>query len=232
MCPQVSELDGIFLDMYGTLTTGDRMAVETTCRQIVADTGVALTAHELSIRWGDRFFACLDTFNDERFKNLFDTEAESLVMTMREYGVEVDPRPYVERLTAYWRDPPLQPEAPQFLAEFPLPICIVSNADRDDLDVALRRREVNVAGVVASDEVGCYKPQPRIFEAALNLTGWSRERVIHVGDSLHSDVGGALEAGIRSGWLNRAHRIHDVGTHIPDYEFEDLLGITHLINGR
>jgi len=30
-------------------------------------------------------------------------------------------------------------------------------------------------------------------------------------------------AGIRSAWINRAHRIHDVGTHTPDREFPDLL---------
>jgi FMN phosphatase YigB (HAD superfamily) len=53
--------------------------------------------------------------------------------------------------------------------------------------------------------------------------------VIHVGDSLHSDVGGALAAGIRSGWVNRSHRIHDIGTHEPDYEFEDLTGLAALV---
>ena len=48
--------DGVFLDMYGTLTTGDRAAVENVCTQIVAETGVPLTPAELAITWGERFF--------------------------------------------------------------------------------------------------------------------------------------------------------------------------------
>lgn len=226
------KLDGVFLDMYGTLTTGDRHAVETVCGEIIRETGVAMSAQELSVTWGERFFHAMDFCNDEQFCPLFEVEARTLRATMRRLGVEVDPYVFVRRLTAYWEDPPLQPEVPSFLASFPLPICIVSNADRQDIAAALARHEIRVAHVVTSEDVRSYKPAPKIFEVALRETGWRRERVIHVGDSLHSDVGGALVAGIRSGWVNRAHRIHDIGTQQPDYEFEDLHGLTALVRGE
>ncbi|MFH1748239.1 MAG: HAD family hydrolase [Planctomycetota bacterium] len=219
-------LDGVFLDMYGTLTTGDRHAVETVCGEIIAQTGVAMSAHELSVTWGERFFHAMDFCNDEQFCTLFEVEARTLRETMKQMGLTVDPYPFVRRLSEYWQNPPLQPEARDFLAKFPLPICIVSNADRVDLDAALACRNISVAHVVTSEDVCSYKPAPKIFEVALRQTGWHPERVIHVGDSLHSDVGGALLAGIRSGWINRAHRIHDVGTHHPDHEFADLLGLS------
>ena len=51
------ELDGVFMDMYGTLTAGDRHAVETTCAEIIRHTGLSMTARELGIVWGDRFFS-------------------------------------------------------------------------------------------------------------------------------------------------------------------------------
>ena len=223
------ELDGLFLDMYGTLTTGDRAAVESVCRVIIDDTGVQMSPRELSVTWGGRFFHAMDFCNDERFLTLFEVEATTLRETMTQLGVSVDPYMYVRRLTEYWQDPPLQPEVRDFLASFPLPICIVSNADRADIDATLKRHEIDVAEVVTSEEVRSYKPAPKIFEVALRRTGWRRERVIHVGDSLHSDVGGAMMAGIRSGWVNRAHRIHDIGTHEPDHEFEDLHGLTALV---
>ena len=38
-----------------------------------------------------------------------------------------------------------------------------------------------------------------------------------------------VRAGLRSGWLNRVHRIHDIGTDDPDYEFADLMGLTKLV---
>lgn len=222
-------LDGVFLDMYGTLTTGDRAAVEATCAQIIRDTGLALSARELSITWGNRFFEAMNHTNGAAFETLFEIESRTLRETMSGLGVPVMPENYVARLVAYWQDPPLQPEVPQFLAEFATPICIVSNADSADVAAALTRHDIRVAGVVTSEDARSYKPDPQIFEVALRLTGWRRQHVLHVGDSLHSDVGGALAAGLRSGWVNRAHRIHDIGNHAPDYEFEDLTGLAGLV---
>jgi 2-haloalkanoic acid dehalogenase type II len=224
-------LDGVFLDMYGTLTTGDRAAVEGTCAQIIKDTNLSLSPRELSIIWGERFFDAMNYTNGDGFKTLFDIEARTLCETMDAFGLPVDPQPYVARLVAYWQDPPLQPEVPQFLAEFTTPICIVSNADTADVVAALARHDIRVAGVVTSEDARSYKPDPRIFDVALRSTGWRRERVLHVGDSLHSDVGGARAAGLRAGWVNRAHRIHDIGNHEPDYEFESLNGLKTLVDG-
>ena len=227
------ELDGLFLDMYGTLTTGDRAAVEATCAAIVADTGLPMSAQELSIVWGERFFAAMDISNDDCFATLFEVECRTLAETMTALDRAVTPSKYVEQLAAYWRDPPLQPETREFLRTVRMPVCIVSNADHADLLGALAKHGLHVAGVVTSEEVGCYKPHARIFACALERMGWRRERVLHVGDSLHSDVGGARAAGIVAGWVNRAHRIHDVGTHTPDYEFADLLELRALLeNGR
>jgi 2-haloacid dehalogenase len=229
--PHIMKLDGVFLDMYGTLTTGDRAAVEATCQEIIRDTGLALSARELGITWGERFFAAMDHANGDSFRTLFRLEADTLSETMATLGVAVDPDPYVARLTAYWKSPPLQPEAEKFLAEFRTPICIVSNADRADIEAALAYHGLHVAGLVTSEDVRSYKPDPRIFEAALQLTGWRRTQVLHVGDSLHSDVGGARGVGLRTGWVNRAHRIHDIGNHEPDYELEDLMGLQALVEG-
>jgi 2-haloacid dehalogenase/putative hydrolase of the HAD superfamily len=224
------KLDGVFLDLYGTLTTGDRQAVETTCGQVVHDTGVALSAGELSITWGERFLQAIESCNGDGFLTLFDLEAKTLAETLAPYQVRVDPVIYATMLREYWRDPPLHPEVPRFLADFPLPICIVSNADQADAEQALARRGIQVADLVTSEDVRSYKPDPRIFRAALGRTGWRRDRVIHVGDSLHSDVGGALAADIRSVWVNRSHRIHDIGTHRPDFEIEDLSALAELVS--
>src|SRR6185369_530190 len=109
------------------------------------------------------------------------------------------------------------------------PVCIVSNADQIDAESALAAHNIEVDMIVTSEEARHYKPHPEIFEFALKRTGWRRDRVIHIGDSLHSDVGGAKAAGIRHGWLNRAGRIFDVGTHAADHEFSDLHGLTALL---
>lgn len=225
------ELDGIFLDLYGTLTSGDRAAVESTCEAIVRDTGVRLSAHELSITWGDRFLNSLDFHSGEAFLTLRDLEEKTLRETMSALGVAIEPQRYVDMLMHYWQNPPIHDEVHEFLRSIGVPICLVSNADRADAVAALRRHEIRLHDVVTSEDARSYKPDPGIFEYALRRTGWQRERVIHVGDSLHSDIGGAKLAGLRSAWLNRAHRIHDIGTHEPDYEFEDLRGLVRMLNG-
>lgn len=219
------ELDGIFLDFYGTLTSGDRAAVEAVCERIVRENDVAISPYELSVTWGERFFHALDFASGESFKTLFEVEVQTLRDTMGELGVRVDAEKYARQLKDYWEHPPMQPEVSEFLKNIRYPICIVSNADRADIDRALERACIRVDHIVTSEEARSYKPDRQIFEMALRQTGWRRDRIIHVGDSLHSDIGGAILAGIRNGWLNRAHRIHDIGTHKPDHEFEDLLGL-------
>ena len=178
------------------------------------------------------FFHALDFCNGDTFETLFEVEHRTLAETLTELRVETDPGPFARMLVDYWRNPPLQPETLEFLARFPYPICVVSNADRLDVEMAFARHGIKVAMLVTSEDTRSYKPDRRIFDVALERTGWRRERVIHVGDSLHSDVGGALAAGIRNAWLNRSHRIHDIGTHEPDHEFADLNEFAAFVNGR
>jgi putative hydrolase of the HAD superfamily len=59
------------------------------------------------------------------------------------------------------------------------------------------------AHVTASGAVGIAKPDPRIFHLALGAVDGRAEDAVHVGDSLHDDVHGALAAGVTPVWLRR-----------------------------
>jgi HAD superfamily hydrolase (TIGR01549 family) len=68
--------------------------------------------------------------------------------------------------------------------------------------------------VVLSYEVGCVKPDPRIFQAALTALDLPATRVLMVGDNANDDGGGAA-AGIRTLILPRtAGRIHGLAAVI------------------
>jgi putative hydrolase of the HAD superfamily len=54
-----------------------------------------------------------------------------------------------------------------------------------------------IAGVL-----GFWKPDPKIFQRALTLTGASPEEAVMVGDNIISDVSGAQNAGIAAFWYN------------------------------
>ena len=49
-----------------------------------------------------------------------------------------------------------------------------------------------------SDEVGAYKPDPRIFEAALGALDVSAAEAVHIGDLRRTDIAGALAMGMRA----------------------------------
>ena len=60
-----------------------------------------------------------------------------------------------------------------------------------------------VDGVITSAEAGAPKPDPRLFECALELAGCRPEEALYVGDSPANDIGGAAAAGIRGVLLER-----------------------------
>jgi HAD superfamily hydrolase (TIGR01493 family) len=69
--------------------------------------------------------------------------------------------------------------------------------------------------VVISDDVGIRKPRREIFAAVLDALGCAPDEVLHVGDQLGSDVGGAAGAGLRTAWLTR--RVPDISAARASY---------------
>lgn len=90
---------------------------------------------------------------------------------------------------------------------------------------------------VSAHELGCAKPDPRMFHEACRLAGADPSEVLHIGDDPHLDVIAARRAGLRSAWLRRplfAHR-HPADTctdgsdpHLP---FDSLHAIDDMLHG-
>jgi putative hydrolase of the HAD superfamily len=59
-------------------------------------------------------------------------------------------------------------------------------------------------GAAISAEVGAAKPDPAIFERALELAGVAAGEALHVGDTAAADLAGARAAGIRALHLDRS----------------------------
>jgi putative hydrolase of the HAD superfamily len=107
---------------------------------------------------------------------------------------------------ALWVDPvPGCLEGLQALAECGVRLGIISNAD-GMMGSRLAQLElcqvgpgvgVEIECVVDSGNVGVMKPDPRIFQAAIDLLGLEADQVWYVGDMPAIDVVGARRAGIR-----------------------------------
>jgi putative hydrolase of the HAD superfamily len=75
--------------------------------------------------------------------------------------------------------------------------------------------------IVISGEVGCGKPDHRIYELILYRLGIRPERAMMIGNSLKSDIKGAQAIGMKAAWLNRNGKSHDESI-IPDLEVSNL----------
>jgi 2-haloalkanoic acid dehalogenase type II len=78
---------------------------------------------------------------------------------------------------------------------------------------------------LAAHEFGCAKPDPRIFQAALERLQLPAHEVMYVGDDLRLDVAGAQEVGMRAAWMNRYKmQLHETPhPHVtPDLIVHDL----------
>jgi putative hydrolase of the HAD superfamily len=67
-------------------------------------------------------------------------------------------------------------------------------------------------GAVSSAVAGARKPDPAIFEPALELAGCAPEQAVHVGDTAAEDVVGARAAGIRPLLLDRNGNDGDISS--------------------
>ena len=127
---------------------------------------------------------------------------------LRALGLPDDCAPEVETevFEASWgRVAPGAVETLCTIADKDVPIAIVSNANgtvEEELK-ALNICQVGsgpgtcVVAVVDSTVVGVAKPDPAIFDFALEAAGVPRERAIFIGDSVAIDVEGASRAGLR-----------------------------------
>ena len=123
----------------------------------------------------------------------------------RSFGLMIPPdraREGIEASIDVWHNYVwLDPEAKNILKEIKetRAVALVSNFDYSPYVFRMLERldlRQLFDAVVVSDAVGYRKPDPAIFQHALNRIGLSPEKSIHVGDS-PEDVQGAQAAGIR-----------------------------------
>lgn len=86
-------------------------------------------------------------------------------------------------------------------------VCLLTNSGAEQTALKLRAVGLtDVAPVVTTDTLGVGKPDPRLFAAACAEIGVAAHEVVCVGDTLATDVRGALGAGMRVAWLQRPDR--------------------------
>lgn len=211
----VTKIRGIMLDFYGTLVDEDDDIVPLTCEEVRRGIPVTAitdasgpTATGIGRFWWDLFRARFQVSFDETFVDQRTLGLDSLNDTAAVFASTCDSAAIIEKPFPHWLAPPIFPDAVPFLAEvrsLRMPICVVSNIDRRDIEAVIAFHGLQFDGLVTSEDARAqaYKSRPKMFHMALDVLGLQPNEVLLVEDSRTSDVGGAARLGIAVAWVNR-----------------------------
>ena len=190
---------GLLLDFYGTVVEDDDAVMLAIAARVAAGAGGRATTAEVLAAWQAEYAAVAD---GPVFRTLRESAVLSLAAVMSAVGCPGDPAEFGAAQFG-GPAPALRPGTAEFLDRVTLPICVVSDADHEDLTAAIAHHGLTFDAVVCSSQVGAYKPAAVMFEPGLAALGIAAHDALHVGDSLRTDVGGARAAGIATAWINR-----------------------------
>lgn len=223
---------GVLLDFYGTLVSEDDEIVSEICNQIFENSGLARQKAEIETWWWESFCRLTGAAHGDSFIPQRQIALQSLSETMHHFGVLLDPELLIESQFAQWQEPKLFSETKAFLdwiSKAKIPVCVISNIDRSDIEAALRFNGISLQHIITSDDVRAYKPRPELFLAGLKKLNMEPDEVLHIGDSRGSDVVGALASGLSVAWLNRTSKSPDSG-HKPTHTIQNLREVIPLFN--
>jgi putative hydrolase of the HAD superfamily len=205
---------GVFFDFYNTLVTYDPPREEMEARAL-QELGVKASpeALRLPLVVADDFLyreharVPLSKRSPEETRVLYTRYQEVL---LREAKIPAPPE-LIGNLLAKWKQwkfkMVLFDDAMPALLRLKaagLTLGLISNVDHDIMPVC---RELGLADVlqviVTSLDTGFNKPQPEIFQVALDRTGVKPDESIYIGDQHRIDVAGANSAGMRGILLDR-----------------------------
>ena len=202
-------IKAFFVDFYGTIVHEDGEVIKK-ITQIILNTGATGDKSEIDGFWWRDFQGMFMNSYGDTFETQRELERKSLKHTLEKFGSTADADELSEIMFAHWIKPPIFEDSKDFFERSTIPVYIVSNIDTADIQKAIEFHGLKPAGIFTSEDARSYKPRKEVFELALKSTGLAADEVIHIGDSMSSDVKGAGALGIRTLWLNR------FGKEVPD----------------
>ena len=218
----------LFIDFYGTLVYEDDNVIAKIVTQISHISPENPDPKDIAVFWWNTFRSLFENSFLDTFQLQRQLESLSIKTVLEHYNCTTKTEGIDSELFTFWGKPDIFPETKDFLTKISLPVCIVSNIDRKDILAAMNYHELSCDMVITSEDAKSYKPREEIFLMALDKMNLSPSEVLHVGDSLSSDIVGANSCGIDSFWLNRKGR--SIPSDIsPTYSGNSLFDILSIL---
>lgn len=221
----------ITLDCFGTLFDYHHVLKEA-AEKVVDREHLDVSPDEFYSVW--RQLSRSQQWDKQPYKKLAEWFAESLQAAFEHFnhqgrvekGVNIN-LSLIHHVKAY-------PDVDSFLEKVhgPYKICLLTNVDNQDLHKVLFSHKLQFDGVVTSEIAGAYKPNRKIYDAALSFIDTPIEEVVHIGDSPYHDISGAKHAGMQAYWLNRYGLQYPSEYPKPDAEFKTLESLSEKLLER
>ena len=243
MSGDAARFEAVFFDLDGTLVS-ERMGV----REARCAVGSELVRRGLTTVAPDRFadavahvVADVLRENGGQWPPWFDM-AGWFARALKRIGCELDPDSAAfAGVLAIYADERIEratgiPDALEAVvaARRHGPVGVITNFTDGDL----QRRKIASAGLedqfdalFISGEVGCAKPDPEIFRYAARQLGVDVTRTVHIGNSVISDVDGALAAGAAAVLVEEGSRPRPDGLDEAVVWCKDLAAVVRWLEG-
>lgn len=104
----------------------------------------------------------------------------------------------------FWVNAPIFEDVAPFFEACPVPIYMITNNGVQYVSKFMKLHQLCPEDIISGEMVKAYKPHHELFDKALEVSECSKTEVVHIGDSLTSDVKGAQDAGIMPILLDRS----------------------------
>lgn len=228
----LSGIKAISFDVDGTLWDFES-AMRTALEEVLSELAHVdpHTARKLD---AERMIVLRDETHERLRGKITDLDAireESIKQALREAGISNDELgSYLAQVYFRRRDAAralfsdVRPTLERLAARYRLGLLSNGNSRADALGIG----DLISFEVFSQDHNGVEKPALRIFEIAFHEAGCEPSELLHVGDSMESDIAGAKAAGSKAIWLNRSLDARDGGTE-PDFEIRSLLELDEVL---
>ncbi|MDR2942911.1 MAG: HAD family hydrolase [Treponema sp.] len=226
-------IKAVFLDFYGTLVEEDDKIVSSIVENVVSNSkSNIINYNDAGQFWRKEFISLCNTCNGKNFKLQKEIEYISLTNTITRFESNINIENELKKMFEYWEKPAIFPDSIFFLEKIQFPVIIVSNIDRNEIIEAIDYNKIDLNNVITSEDTLYYKPNENMFKMAMEKNNLKANEIIHIGDSLSSDILGANNVNIKSIWLNRKGN-ENKSNAIPNITANDFYEVIEkIINGK
>lgn len=196
-------IKAIFIDYTGTIMEETGKEMTEIVRRCCQNSNVKDSKEVLSYWWKH-----LKEYEQKSYQETYITEDEIVDRLLekceKELGLKDDFEQLHRLFQEFWMHAPAFADTKEFFETCSLPIYIISNNGCAYIEESMREKDLHPAGIISGDMVRAYKPHREIFEKALEVSGCKACEVLHIGDSVESDVFGAKAVGICPVLLDRS----------------------------